>query len=141
MRRNREFPLVGTFDGSDGPSPGSCLELSGHPRPDGYWSHLAESYGVDTAADPTLFVTAIIPAERHFGGAHTALGISPFPIVILERLDEACNGDPLFVPLFPVQGGRRPGVADAKIYLLLEGTFTKWGCWAGILASTKRGPG
>ena len=46
-----------------------------------------------------------IPSEGLFGGAHLALAVLPFLPVVLDRLDEAGSGDPLFV-FFPVQGGR-----------------------------------
>ena len=36
------------------------------------------------AADPTLFVTATVPAEGPFSGVHTALAVPFFSLVVLE---------------------------------------------------------
>ena len=42
-------------------------------------------------ADPTLFLTTTIPAERPFSRVHTALPVPFFPLVTLELSDETSS--------------------------------------------------
>ena len=86
--------------------------------------------------------------------------IPPCPFVILEWTNEAGSGDPISV-LLPVKSGRCQGVAGVKNVSAAGGNLCEagvagragsvlfaircrtrpWGCWTGILLSTKGGPG
>lgn len=65
---------------------------------------LAEPNWIDVVAYQTLFVIATV---------HAALTVPPFLLVMFEWQDKVDSGY-LFFVFFPVQSGRRPGVADMK---------------------------
>jgi hypothetical protein len=147
--RRFQFPTTWTFGGGDRPSPGSSLELGEHHRPDDYRPRLAE---------PNDQRSCIPDSLRHRHRTY-ALTVPPFPLVMFELQDEADSGDPLFV-FFPVQSGRRPGVAgvesaiccwrepsrsgmtggaESTLFIIRCEPMTR-GYWAGNCLSTKKGP-